>query len=67
MDFFADKKQVSNADGAVATDDWSKNGRRFKQLWSRENMQVDRFSCGISVVQATDMGIIEIFLKPCIM
>jgi hypothetical protein len=49
IDFFADKKQVSSADGTLATDDWSKDGRRFKQLWSLENVQVARFFCSIHV------------------
>jgi hypothetical protein len=43
MHFFLDKRQVSSTDGTVATDDWSKDGRKFKQLWSIENIQVDRF------------------------
>lgn len=43
VDFFSDKKQVSSSDGTVATDDWNKDGRRFKQLWSIENIQIDRF------------------------
>jgi hypothetical protein len=41
--FFSDKKQVSHTDGPTAADDWSKDGRRFKQLWSIDTLQADKF------------------------
>jgi hypothetical protein len=32
MDFISDKNQVSNTNDTTAANDWSKDGRRFKQL-----------------------------------
>jgi hypothetical protein len=61
MDFFADKKQVSNSDGIVAIDGWNKDGRRFRQLWSIEYMQVHRFF--VASMSYNDIKTIILFVE----